>query len=70
MVNMSKAASAQKSNNSDMNQLSSQRKSGSNQRKSLDSGKNVNSSHFLQRPNTSVFEIEDYKNMIRNSSQA
>jgi len=70
MVNMSKAASAQKSNNSDINQLSSQRKNGSNQRKSLDSGKNVNSSHLIPQPNPGVFEIEDYKNIIRNSSQA
>ena len=81
MVNMSKAASAKKSsintiNTSDLHQLDSQRKNGSGQvRKSLDSEKNMNnlnvkSSHQMVRPKSSVFEIEDYKNLIRNSSQA
>lgn len=59
-----------------MHNLSSQRKNGSGQvRKSLDSDQNnrnanVQSSHQIMRPNSSVFEIEDYKNLIRNTGQA
>lgn len=79
MVNISKAASAKKStvNNSEIQQLSSQRKNGSGQvRGSMDSDQqnnvnaNIKSTHQITRPNSSVFEIEDYKNLIRNTGQA
>lgn len=82
MVNVSKAASAKKStvNTSEIHQLSSQRKNGSGQvRKSMDSDQNTNnnrnngniqSSHQIAKSNSSVFEIEDYKNLIRNTGQA